>query len=303
MTTIGQTLAAAREESGHTLEEISDRTRIRRTVLAAMERDDFAPCGGDFYARGHIRAVCREVGIDPAPLVAQFNERNAEAPPPMTAAPGPEAGRRGATAESGAAEHPARPDETGDTLQYAGSAGRDEAGGEGAATTETTAPRTRRRFWPLLIAAAIVVAAVIAGVQVWPERGLPWEGSTFPLTENTRSGPTPTGAAPAEEKAGAMPAEARDPQSPQEEVDDVRVRLRAHERMWIRVTDADGGDVFTGVLTDGSQKDWSHPEELRMHLGNAGAARIEVNGERLGSPGPEGEVANLVFDSEGMRSR
>lgn len=303
MTTIGQTLAAAREESEHTLEEVSGRTRIRRTVLAAMERDDFAPCGGDFYARGHIRAVCRELGIDPAPLVAQFNERNAEGPPPMTAAPGPETGRGSAAAGSGAAGPLAQSGETGKTLPYAGAADQDETGGDGPVATQTeTASQTRRRFWPLLVAAIIVMVAVIAGVQAWPDRGVPWEGSTFPLTEDTRSGPTPTWAAP-EEKAGAMPAEARDAQRSQEEGDDVRVRLRAHERMWIRVTDADGGDVFTGVLTDGSQKDWSHPEELRMHLGNAGAVRIEVNGERLGSPGPEGEIANLVFDSEGMRSR
>lgn len=152
------------------------------------------------------------------------------------------------------------------------------------------------------------MAAVIAGVQAWPEGGVQWPEGMLPVTKDTR-GPEPGTPAP-EERPEPESAEAEDAagdpqeaQRPQESRDEVRVRLHAHDRMWIRVTDADGGDVFTGVLTDGSKKDWSHSDELRMHLGDAGAAQVELNGQRLGKPGPNGEAANLVFDSEGMRNR
>jgi len=50
--TIGQTLAAAREHAGLTDEEVAAATRIRRTLVVAIERDDFSACRGDFYARG-----------------------------------------------------------------------------------------------------------------------------------------------------------------------------------------------------------------------------------------------------------
>ncbi|MFD0776760.1 helix-turn-helix domain-containing protein, partial [Streptomonospora algeriensis] len=78
MTTIGRTIAAARENAGYSLADLSARTCIRRPVLAGIEDDDFRACGGDFYARGHIRAVCRELGIDPAELLECYDREYAQ---------------------------------------------------------------------------------------------------------------------------------------------------------------------------------------------------------------------------------
>ena len=49
-------------------------------MIESIEVDDFAPCGGDFYARGHLRTLARVLGKDPAPLLASFEERYATAP-------------------------------------------------------------------------------------------------------------------------------------------------------------------------------------------------------------------------------
>jgi hypothetical protein len=49
-------------------------------VIEAVEVDDFEPCGGDFYARGHLRTLARVLGIDVAPLLASYDERYAHAP-------------------------------------------------------------------------------------------------------------------------------------------------------------------------------------------------------------------------------
>ena len=80
---IGQALADAREKSGLSLEQVAAATRIRRTVIESIEHDDFAPCGGDFYARGHIRNIARTVGTDPSPLLAEYDSGH-EAPDPGT---------------------------------------------------------------------------------------------------------------------------------------------------------------------------------------------------------------------------
>jgi cytoskeletal protein RodZ len=79
---IGQTLASAREKAGLTVEQVAAATRIRRTLVMDIERDDFASSGGDFYARGHIRTIAQKVGIDPAPLLAEFDAARPEAAPP-----------------------------------------------------------------------------------------------------------------------------------------------------------------------------------------------------------------------------
>ena len=71
--TIGATLAAARESAGLSLQDVSDRTRIRSAVIVAIEADDFRLCGGDVYARGHVQSLARTSGIDPVPLLAEFD--------------------------------------------------------------------------------------------------------------------------------------------------------------------------------------------------------------------------------------
>ncbi len=70
---IGEALAAARQRAGLTLSEVSAATRIRESIVRGIEHDDFAGCGGDFYARGHIRAMARVAGIDPRPLIEEYD--------------------------------------------------------------------------------------------------------------------------------------------------------------------------------------------------------------------------------------
>jgi hypothetical protein len=82
---IGGALAEARSEAGLTVDQVSERTRIRATIVRAIERDDYAICGGDFYARGHIRAIARVVGTDPVPLIEQYDI--AHLPPPAEPSP------------------------------------------------------------------------------------------------------------------------------------------------------------------------------------------------------------------------
>jgi cytoskeletal protein RodZ len=71
---IGATLAAARRHAGLTVAEVSARTRVRENIIEGIEQDDYAACGGDFYARGHIRAIAEAVGTDPAPLIEEFDQ-------------------------------------------------------------------------------------------------------------------------------------------------------------------------------------------------------------------------------------
>jgi transcriptional regulator with XRE-family HTH domain len=77
---IGPQLAGARERLRLTVDQLADRTRIRPHVIEAIEIDDFAPCGGDFYARGHLRTLARVLGVDVAPLLATYDDKYADAP-------------------------------------------------------------------------------------------------------------------------------------------------------------------------------------------------------------------------------
>jgi cytoskeletal protein RodZ len=73
---IGETLAEARRQAGLTVTQVSQQTRIRESIIRAIEQSDFSSCGGDFYARGHIRSIAGVVGTDPAPLIREYDEEH-----------------------------------------------------------------------------------------------------------------------------------------------------------------------------------------------------------------------------------
>jgi cytoskeletal protein RodZ len=70
---IGDTLAEARRQTGLTITQVSQQTRIRETIIRGIERGDFSACGGDFYARGHIRSIAKVVGLDPDQLIRDYD--------------------------------------------------------------------------------------------------------------------------------------------------------------------------------------------------------------------------------------
>ena len=82
---IGDTLAAARRQADLTVTQVSQRTCIRETIIRGIERGDYSACGGDFYARGHIRSIARAVGADPDALVREYDQEQG-APRPISAA-------------------------------------------------------------------------------------------------------------------------------------------------------------------------------------------------------------------------
>jgi cytoskeletal protein RodZ len=55
------------------LEELAQVTKLRASILAAMENDDFSHCGGLVYARGQLKAMAPVLGLDPDDLVDAFN--------------------------------------------------------------------------------------------------------------------------------------------------------------------------------------------------------------------------------------
>lgn len=84
---IGHALQQARIDAGLTVDEVSSSTRVRIPIVHGIEQDDFSRCGGDVYARGHIRTLARAVSLDPDPLVAQYDADHGGRPSPTPAAP------------------------------------------------------------------------------------------------------------------------------------------------------------------------------------------------------------------------
>jgi cytoskeletal protein RodZ len=82
---IGDSLAEARRQAGLTITEVGQRTRIRESIIRGIEADDFSGCGGDFYARGHIRSIATAIGLPAEPLIREYDAEHG-APGAMRAA-------------------------------------------------------------------------------------------------------------------------------------------------------------------------------------------------------------------------
>ncbi|MEU3862004.1 RodZ domain-containing protein [Streptomyces sp. NPDC028722] len=84
---VGRALQQARIAAGLTVDDVSSATRVRLAIVHSIEADDFTPCGGDVYARGHIRTLARAVHLDPGPLIARYDAEHGGRPAPTPAAP------------------------------------------------------------------------------------------------------------------------------------------------------------------------------------------------------------------------
>lgn len=74
--TLGQVIRDARIAARLSIEQLSESTSIRIGLLTEMENNNFVHCGGDTYARGHLRNIANKIGADPIELVKLYNEEH-----------------------------------------------------------------------------------------------------------------------------------------------------------------------------------------------------------------------------------
>jgi cytoskeletal protein RodZ len=77
--TLGSMISKARIDARLSIEDLSAATNIRGALLRQMEANDFSQCGGETYARGHIRNLAQRLGVDPQIFLAAFEEEHMHA--------------------------------------------------------------------------------------------------------------------------------------------------------------------------------------------------------------------------------
>lgn len=70
---LGSLIVKARKDASYSIDELSQATNIRVTVLREIEADDFSHCGGDTYARGHVRNIARTLKCDENEFLRVFD--------------------------------------------------------------------------------------------------------------------------------------------------------------------------------------------------------------------------------------
>ena len=71
---LGSLIAKARKDAGLSLEDLAAKTNIRISVLSEIEKDNFSQCGGETYARGHVRNIASILKVDQKEFIRLYDE-------------------------------------------------------------------------------------------------------------------------------------------------------------------------------------------------------------------------------------
>lgn len=71
---LGSIMTKARKDAGLSIDDLSEATSIRGTLLRQMESDNFSQCGGETYARGHLRNIATKLNVDTQIFLSLFED-------------------------------------------------------------------------------------------------------------------------------------------------------------------------------------------------------------------------------------
>jgi len=71
---LGSLIAKARKDAGFSLEDLAAKTNIRINVLSEIEKNNFSHCGGETYARGHVRNIAAVLKADQKEFIRLYEE-------------------------------------------------------------------------------------------------------------------------------------------------------------------------------------------------------------------------------------
>ncbi|WP_221089208.1 RodZ domain-containing protein [Deinococcus aquaedulcis] len=320
----GSALKQAREAQGRTTQDVALHTKIRSDYLQALEDEQLHRLPERTFARSYLQRYARELGLDPAPLLAEF-DRHLPLPPAPTAP----------TLRGSRRRRPVWPlVGAGLAVALLGGALAWRALQAPAATAEapappgavTTPPATPD---PVPATVRLTVSSVPAGARVYldnrylgttPVRAFPLQSRAraqlrveltgrTPLKEavalgrsrNLRATLGPAGQssvltdlnAPRKPQASAPKPSSPGSPTPAPAPSTSPVKVTFSGPSWTRVTDAQGRVLFEGIPAAGTVKGFATGVTIRA--GNAAAVLVSVDGAASAPLGQAGQVVTRTF--------
>ena len=275
METLGDYLKKKREAQNITLEEVSQATRIRRTILEAIENNDYDVIPPKVFTQGFIKSYAAYLNLDENDVIKQFHEimelreKKKEPEEPIPQQPPQPFLTPGRLAVLGIIcivaltlwllrKNPQPPDDI--VLQSA------------PQTSSTSSSSVNPP--PPTSPEVDVKERVDHTVPAREEPPVPEEA---PLPEAEKEEETV-----AQTEAGETAAEL------------MTLRVVATEQVWMRIQ-LDQGNPYEAILKSEESLTLKAREKLIIRIGNAGGVELFFNGEPYSITGKPGEVIDLTF--------
>lgn len=261
---LGKTLKKAREQKQLSIEEASEKTRIPKKIIRAMEEDRLSEISSVFYARGFVRTYSKFLGAEEAQAVKEYlagSEKKKEEPRLLL-------------------DNEWVPGDW--ILKYRKKA--------------AIALLAVCGIWALGLG-AIQVKKFISNsaarykVYVTSKKEAKKERAVKEQVTRAVSQQRKTVKESPKETSEAVP----------EKKEDIELEISASVNTLIEVRSEDGL-LFTGILKKGTSDIWRAKKEINLDIGNAGGVTLKLNGKGLGHPGKKREKKSITVTKDGMES-
>ncbi|MDQ7985719.1 DUF4115 domain-containing protein [Pseudomonas sp. G34] len=322
----GEALRAARESRGWSVAEVATQLNLTPMRLSQLEAGEFEKLPGNTFSRGYIRAYAKLLGLEQAPLVADFDQFTGS-------------NATGASVHAlGRIEEPTRYSQSilrlVSFLLLLGVGGAcfywwqeqgwqiDDLKSVGLGHVEVEGADGSTQIHPLDEPEDQAVAAAQGQGTELPLPGVPAEQGEAPsetppatATELLEQNPPAEQAAPAQQ-APAAPTEpaapaapaapsaqapagtAAQPQAPVAAGEGL-VSLKFTADCWVQVTDASGKVIASGLKRAGDSLDARGKAPMELRLGFARGAQVTYNGAAVDvTPHISGETARLKLGGQ-----
>lgn len=256
---LGSILKQARKSAGVSIDSLAERTSIRATLLRDFELDDFTKCGGDTYARGHVRNLANALGVEPKVFLERYDAEQLRAIRPM---------------HELLSETKVTP-------------------------PKQQRSHISIKALSMISASAVVlvVGGQIVYTNIQPSSGNATNTVIAATTPTPSLSPTAPTASPSGESTptGAEPANLPVPTLGS---GDITVLVTASRgSSWLSVTDQFGQGIYVGSMARGTARTFAGNGVVNIRFGNAGAVDVLVNGTSVPTPGAIGEVVDRSYGS------
>ncbi len=291
---LGDRLRQERERQGLTIEDIAQKTYIRKRYLEAVESGDHSVLPGEVYVKGFLRSYAEALGLNGWDFVAEYNrisgllaEDKADPDADETSL---------ADFESGATDAP-RQRSSGRMMQNPIILPAKQK------YLHNKSKQDRR-----IVGIIALVLLLVATYVVFVPNGVEAPGSGHSITESTIPSNLPAEgekdlepvvtAEPEATTASTMVTESLTSRQVITETVvqlPVNVLISASEDCWVEIY-IDGKLIYTGIITAGSKYEAQGEQKVQVRFGNPGGVSVFHNGNPIGDIGRQ--VQTRVFTSE-----
>lgn len=272
MESAGSRLKKIRLEKGVSLEEVQKKTKVKLSILRAIEGDGLTDLN-PVYLRGFVKIYCQFLGVDWKDYLPDYKLSQ-----PL--------GREKAFSQ---AKQVVAKDASVSFFKR-------------TALNSATLKPNRKIKKTIIIFSAIVILLLLLfqlGRFVSSRRNL------RAVKESTKSSKVEPKAklktVASKSTAAAAVAKPKEAvQQKKEVVTGIKLIIRAKEKCWISLK-ADGQLVFQSVLGKGRFETWKAKEKFNLSVANAGAVELEVNNRPFLNLGRRGQaLKNIVITKDGL---